>query len=636
MLFTVVAALGILWYHETTVYLPSVQKVGETVSLRVQVTAVAEAKELTVLEGDLPTGTRVMLWNEPMNAALNLHDVIETTFELRTVESEGLALRQCKAEGVWLAVVPLDLSKEAWKIMSGEASEDNWFTDTRERLSLLVRRHLSGDIGAVITGICFGEDEALSSAAKQDFRACNVSHLFAVSGLHLSILIQAILWFLKRLRMSRRLRGGVCVMLVLFFSALVGWTPSVFRAAVLCVIVVAGECARRQADVRNSLGLALFVLLVAQPFAAYDAGLLLSFLATFGLLFVAPVLRRALSEIKVPKWFLPLWKPFCVSLAVSLSATFSTLPVMVLYFGQLSLVGVLANLIMTVPAAMLLITGWLSVLTLLPGAAFLYRPLLLVAGYLARLLLWIAEWISEIPFSVLSATDLYLVIALIGGALLFAVGWYFLRRRGVRIAAILCAVVLLLGSMVYHFRMWDTVRFYAIPNQRDMAVCVFYRNRTVLVAAPTEANTLYAAREALRDCGVHTVDAVILCGNGDYDKSFAVQVLSGYLDAREIYESAPNEMTLWEDLTVRTAGDWVYMQSGTMRAAFDIGATTQPPSEKVNLIFCEGEPVDATGDSVIVIQDLQWNQPLPSQSLTDSLQAIPWLWVYGDGEVVVK
>lgn len=634
-LLTVAAASGTLLYWQVAKYQPTVDWNGKAASLCVEVQDREDQIELKVLSGDLPRGTRLWLWYEPLGMALEPGDAVTASFDISLTETDGLEKLWNRSGGVWLSAVPADPSGEDWQITEGEAHRTT-LSSWRRELALKIQQTLSGDVGAVVSGICLGADERLSPDATADFRACGVSHLFAVSGLHLSVLTQALLWLLKRLRLARRVRGALCAGAVVGFAGLVGWTPSVVRAAVVCLLVVLGDCWRRQADARNSLGAALLLLLVFDPFAVYDVGLLLSFTATFGLLFVSPRLHRWLQKLPTPSVMRAVWERISGAVAVTLSATAVTLPVSIVYFGELSLVGVIANVVMTVPATVLLVIGWMAIPALLLGISFVYYPLLVLLGWLSKLLLAMAASIASWPFSTMAVTSPYRILGLVGGLCLIATGWWLLRGRGVRLSVVFCAMILVVSGTLYRYRLQDTVRFLVIPDQSDLAVCVVYQRWAVLIVSPTEINTLYATRTALQRAGITALDAVVL-PEGDWSGTpYLSYVLGRYLKHATLYRADRGETCIVADVRCQAQEDWLWVQCGMVQTAFVPQATTASLPDSVDVAFCVGKPIATEPTTVTVVQ-----QPLPLCALHSHSISAPqdddlWIWIDGEGELYIK
>ncbi len=548
---SVTALLTCGWlYRRETQYTTVTAHAGEVVMLRVEVQQDGDDYTLRVLEGVLPVGTRLTLYSMPPAAAWNDHDCVTAEFELLLPAASGLDSLMQKASGCWLAAYPTD--REGVTVR--EPLSPSWhsrLTDFRDEVTYRIRGLLRGDTGSVVTGICLGTDFSLSDAAAAAFRRCGVTHLFAVSGLHLSVLTGALFRLLKRLRVHRTLRGILCTVAVVLLSSMIGWSPSVARAAVMCLFVTVGGCFHRQSDSCNSMGGALLVLLALDPFAAYDAGLLLSFLATFGILFVFPVLRRWLLRVPLRGVAHRLWKPIADATALTVAATVATLPITVLYFREVSLISVLSNLLMSVPSSVLLVAGCVAVLLIPTGAAFLYRPLLLLCGWLADALLWLGDTLASLPAALVSVARVSYVIWLFGSMALLYMGYRLLCRRGLAVAAVCSAIALAIAVLLP--QPTDTaLRVDTATDIEDTVVCLSYQDVSVLIVSVNGVNTLYTARELLRDIPSGSLQAVILLGEETAAVAAFDTLLGSY--GAPLYTASTELPAVWESLSLtRTA-----------------------------------------------------------------------------------
>ncbi len=535
----VAAALAAcLWfvYCEAVRYQPLQAYAEHEVTLCATVQKHDEGTVLETVSGDLPRGTRMWLSAAPPDTDLCEGDTVQAVFVISTNESKGLEFLQSKATGVWLWATPVDDTAKSWMIEQNTLTVRGWCLSVRNTLANGVQSLLGGDAGAVVSGICLGVDHALSNTSKEAFRRCGVSHLFAVSGLHLSILTAALAKLLKRLHTPRRVRGVAGAVAVVVFSLIVGLTPSVTRAGLLCLLVVAGDCFRRQADARNSLGLALVVLLISNPFSAYDVGLLLSFFATFGLLFWAPLIKEQLLRLCPMRKLLPFWRFTSETVGITLAATAATLPITVVFFGSVSVISVLSNLLMTVPASVLLVLGCIAmVFTGLPFLEFLYRPLLFLVGWLAKGLLRLAETLSAIPVSTVPVNTVYAVLWVFGGLGLIAAGWRLFRFRGALISVVCAIAVLAAAVFAQRVLLRDTVRFHVLSEQ-DLSVCIVSEDTTVLVTAPTDIDTLYTARAFLERQGITTLAAVCVPQASSQLQAYIPLVFEGYLQENAVVQ----------------------------------------------------------------------------------------------------
>jgi competence protein ComEC len=179
----------------------------------------------------------------------------------------------------------------------------------------------------LLAGLLLGDRAELPRDIDDAFRRAGVYHVLAVSGFNVALLAAAV-WALCRLaRLPRRASAATAIVVVIGFALVVGPSPSVLRAVVMAVLVLAALILERDASVTNSLALAALAILAVRPGDLFDPGFQLSFAATLGIV-VAPLPRGAILG----------------ALGVSAAAQLAVLPVALAHFNQLSTIGVVANL----------------------------------------------------------------------------------------------------------------------------------------------------------------------------------------------------------------------------------------------------------------------------------------------------
>ncbi len=254
------------------------------------------------------------------------------------------------------------------------------------KLGNTLREHISSAFdektAPFLTAILTGERSALRSDGffYSMLREAGVLHCIAVSGMHLSFLVSFLAVFLGRGKLS----SLVCVPVILLFMAVTGFTPSVVRAGIMQLAVCGSVLLDREYDNHTALALALAVLTGWNPFASHNVGLLLSFLSTLGILLFCERMSAALFSIpkeKEKKLSGKLLRYIRSSLAVSLSAMILTLPVTVVCFGQIPILGPLANLLILWAVTLSFGLGLLSSLL-----GFIWTPGAVIVGWPARLL----------------------------------------------------------------------------------------------------------------------------------------------------------------------------------------------------------------------------------------------------------
>ena len=214
----------------------------------------------------------------------------------------------------------------------------NWFSDRIESVSPEREAKLGM---SYLLGMKTGIDKKLS----ENLKMVGLAHIVVASGAHLSILVEiARKVFGKISRFSGLLFS---ILFILFFMCMVGWTPSILRAGVMTILtLVSWYVGRKIASWRLILMVAAFTLML-NPMFFSDLGWLLSFASYIGIMILGPFIARFFYGRKKPGFI-------ASTVLVTLAATLMTLPITLYYFGQVSLISVVANILIlpTLPYVM--------------------------------------------------------------------------------------------------------------------------------------------------------------------------------------------------------------------------------------------------------------------------------------------
>ncbi|MEU8242177.1 ComEC/Rec2 family competence protein [Actinoplanes missouriensis] len=296
---------------------------------------------------------------------------------------------------------------------------------------------LPDDSGGLLPGLVVGDTTRLDPALEEDFRATGMTHLTAVSGTNVAIVLGVVLFLVRRIRAGPLVSAAVCAVALAGFVLLARPSPSVIRAAAMGAIGLLALASGRSRAAVPALAAAAAVLLVADPELAADPGFALSVLATAGLLMLAPAWRDGLRARGCPAGV-------AEALAVPAAAQLACGPVVAALSGTISLVSVPANLV-AVPA--------IAPATLLGVGAAVLSPLWPDgAGFLAWLGHWPTAWLvvvahtgARIPAGAVPWPG-----GATGGLLLAAITVAFLvaaRRAVIRRLATIVALGAMLGAL---------------------------------------------------------------------------------------------------------------------------------------------------------------------------------------------
>ncbi len=521
VLFSALAAFSILAGTEGLVYRPLQQWDGEILHLRVQALNYASDPDdragigVKVLEGALPKGTSLVLNAGFWGIDCAPYDILEGDFRVfseRENGDEGMG-SYAKSLGIRLDIVPADYDGEETVTVSPPESRPlMYYVQTLRRSARLAILSQPGaeDVQDVMAGMAFGFKSGIPVEITRMFRGLGVSHLLAVSGLHTALLAQVLLAFLRFLKVPRRAAPLMTAGFVLLFVALTGFTPSAVRAGVMSMVLLVGLAVGREPDSLNSLGLALLVITLPNPYAVCDVGLLLSAAATFGILALYPPMKRATADrLRENGGFRALLARPVGAVTVTLAATLPTLPVLLLNFGTLSLISPLSNLLMVPVSSVVMIASCFGACFSLAGIPFLAEAAFWVGKTAARLLLLIGGGLYSLPVTAVDADRLFLLFCIPAGLALVVLGARLLGRRGMRAMALWAVIALLGGTAANGLFMKGVTTLTVLQSDGSAAVLLEREGRYGVVVMGDEDASKAAAR-ALRNIPAASVDFLLL------------------------------------------------------------------------------------------------------------------------------
>lgn len=329
---------------------------SDYVLVRVRVT------ELSARGRDLSVSAPVLVLADPSWASVRLGSQVRLAGRLEAAEGDDLAgLLTVRGDPVEVtAPGPLWRGADAVRASIRDAVE-----------------HRPPAQRGLVPALVVGDDSRLPADLEEDFRTTGLTHLLAVSGTNLTLLVGALLVVARWAGVRGRWLQLVGAVGIVGFVLLARTEPSVVRAAAMgavALLAMGGNGVRRGS---RALGVAVTVLLLVHPWFARSPGFALSVLATAGIIVLAPVWRDAMAR-RLPRWL-------AEAIAVPAAAQLACTPVVAALSGQVSLVAVAANLL-AAPAV-----GPATVLGLAAGVVGLLADP--VAGAVGTLAGWCVAWI---------------------------------------------------------------------------------------------------------------------------------------------------------------------------------------------------------------------------------------------------
>lgn len=300
----------------------------------------------------------------------------------------------------------------------------------------------SGDNMAILSALTVGYKEELSEEIRDAFSVAGVSHVLALSGMHVTIISGMLLFMLNRIRLTSRVgrfaRTFIVLVLLWFFAFIAGLSASVVRAVIMfSLLILSQEWNRQNTSVNTLLFTALFMLCY-QPGWLFDVGFQLSFMAVIGILFLNPWLSGKLPVKNV--FASGVWG----AITVSLSAQIATTPFVLLYFSKFPTHFLITNLLI-VPILIPLILYLAVIMLVLTPVTSAQLAVAYVLEQLLNVLTGIVKWVEQLPYSSLSGIWVYPLEVFLVYLLVILMVVVVRKRRGKYVLALLVTAFVLVG-----------------------------------------------------------------------------------------------------------------------------------------------------------------------------------------------
>ena len=299
------------------------------------------------------------------------------------------------------------------------------------------------DAAAFAKALVLGDRSGIDYETNTAFKVSGISHIVAVSGLHVSILMSLAALFLGKRRI---LLFAIGIPALAFFAAVTGFTPSVTRACIMQALFLTAVLIEKEYDPPTALSAAALIMLIVNPMVIISISFQLSFSCMIGIfLFSGRIYgwitdEKRLGSAKGKNMRSKLKRWFVSSVSLSLGASILTTPLVALYFGAISLVSILTNLLVVWIVAYLfygvLLTCGISLISLSAGRVGAW-----LISYLIRLLLSTSKLIASFPLAAVYTESVYIIIWLAFTYALLAV-FLCMKRKSVVIFSCLSTVSL--------------------------------------------------------------------------------------------------------------------------------------------------------------------------------------------------
>ena len=491
-----------------------------------------------------PYGVRIYL-KENLN--LKPGDSVRGEFSFRvTAAKSGKFGHYYAGKGIFLT------GYQKGELVTRSVTKSPWWT-APARMRLQIQNRIDdlfpADTAAFARALVLGDSDVLDYGTASDLSVSGIRHMVAVSGLHVSILCALLALLIGRRRWLTCILG---LPLLAMFCAVTGFTPSVTRASIMMGLMMIAGAIDREYDPLTELSAAVLVMTVLNPMVVTSVSFQLSVASVLGiLLFYGKVRAWLMARFrtykgirgKAVRWF-------CTSAAISLSTLVFVTPISAYYFGSISLIAPITNLL-TVWAVVYIFWGILGVLVL--GLFFRAGAVILayVVSWLIRYVLGIAGILARIPLAAVYTQSLPIVIWLVS---VYILGILFLSGRHKRPQWLLSLGTLGLAvalGISWLLPLRDHARVTVLDVGQGQCILLQSGGRSFLVDCGGDRDEKAAdlAAQTLLSQGIHRLDGLILT-HFDRDHVGGAPGLLHRVDAQRIYLPAGEELPADHRITV--------------------------------------------------------------------------------------
>lgn len=251
------------------------------------------------------------------------------------------------------------------------------------KIKNIFKENFNEKISNVILGMLLGYTDEIDLNVKEDFSKSNISHILAVSGMHVGYVILFCNILFSKL-FGKRKTYFITIIVLIFYMFLTGLSPSVVRAAIMACFMLFSKLIYRKSDVWTNISISLLSLLIYNPFCIGNISLILSYVGTIGILTYSINFKQT-NKIKD-------------MIGITLSVTIFLIPILSIYFNKIPIFSLFVSLLVGIIVLPIFILG---IVFIVLNKTTLFKKFFIknILNFLVKILLKISEFGSKIPLN---------------------------------------------------------------------------------------------------------------------------------------------------------------------------------------------------------------------------------------------
>ena len=232
-----------------------------------------------------------------------------------------------------------------------------------------IEKTYNKNISGIVLGVMLGYTEQIQDNIKDDFSRSNISHVLAVSGMHISYIILLITNSTQKVFGKRKSKIIASIILIIYMF-ITGFSVSVVRAGIMGILLCMSFVFYRKSDTLNNISIAALLTLINNPYSIISMSFLLTYGGTLGIIYFKPIIEKIIKNFKIRnrRWkyiFLKLQRKLekiIELISVSISAQIIIAPIIILKFNTIGICFLITNLLLSFVIGIIVIGGFLQIL----------------------------------------------------------------------------------------------------------------------------------------------------------------------------------------------------------------------------------------------------------------------------------
>ncbi len=419
-------------------------------------------------------------------------------------------------------------------------SEDIYLTGNKksvfDTINLAIRDTLKEGLDqqefTIAYALLTGNSEYMDFETMNNFRGAGVSHIFAVSGLHIGFLAFFLNLIFKKTKMNKVVKFIIIAFILFFYCGICGFSASSLRAFIMCLISLLLDMIFERYDGLSALSISAIIILLISPVQLFCVGFQLSFSVVFAILTIAPVISRVLR-------FLP--KKISDSLGVVLSAFIISVPILLSAFGEFSFFSVVVNLIFVPIIGIIFI-----LLFILTFVSMLISPsvILFVINYILK---GVNFFISLIDYTVFSVggfsfgalSILYYLTCIVDGETIN------LKRIYKIVITSALSLIIVIGGIFYNVQEKNKTEAFVCGAENFSFTMLSSKNENVLIVSASEYNfSLSRLKKVMNLKNIDKVNYLIILEGKNTRKDVILTRIYREIDIDNVLYYGERDLTL--------------------------------------------------------------------------------------------